>query len=397
MSLKELIRAQIRQGAEDAIGYRRHLHMHPETGFDTQETERFVTDFLEREGIKILPSSVGVLAKISAGVRKKPGYIALRADMDALPLEEANDVPYKSLSEGKMHACGHDGHTAMLMGAAAVLQKCRKELPRDVILVFQPAEEGPKLGGARIMLKDLESMGLVPEIRAMAALHLTTEHPAGTVAVRYGSAMASTDEFDIGIIGLGGHGGSPHKAIDALSLSAAFVTRMESFMSRRIDPLDPAVFAIGVLKAGTAANIIPERASLSGTLRCQREETRGFILSGAERELQAICSASGASYTMDVRRGLPVLVNNDEKVEQAEKIGVDIVGPENVIRLRHPSMGAEDFAFFSEKIPAVFTWIGARNEEKGFVHMMHNPRFDFDEAALAIGTEMLCRTAVEME
>jgi len=397
MSLKELIRAQIRQGAEDVIGYRRHLHMHPETGFDTQETERFVTDFLEREGIKILPSSVGVLAKISAGSGKKPGYIALRADMDALPLDEANEVPYKSQISGKMHACGHDGHTAMLLGAAAVLQKFREELPRDVILVFQPAEEGPNLGGARIMLKDLESMGLVPEIRAMAALHLTTEHPAGTVAVRYGSAMASTDEFDIGIIGLGGHGGSPHKAIDALSLSAAFVTRMESFMSRRIDPLDPAVFAIGVLKAGTAANIIPERASLSGTLRCQREETRGFILSGAERELQAICSAGGASYTMDVRRGLPVLVNNDEKVEQAEKIAVDIVGPENVIRLRHPSMGAEDFAFFSEKIPAVFTWIGARNEEKGFVHMMHNPRFDFDEAALALGTEMLCRTAVEME
>lgn len=397
MDLIEDIRTQAGLVGKDVIGYRRHLHMHPETGFDTQETERFVKQILEGERIEILPSSVGVIGKISAGTGKKAGYIALRADMDALPLEEANDVPYRSRAEGKMHACGHDGHTAMLLGAATVLQRNREKLPRDVLLIFQPAEEGPKLGGARIMLKDLESMGLVPETRAMAALHLTTEHPAGTVAVRYGSSMASTDEFDIGITGLGGHGGSPHKAIDALSLAARFVTEMESFMSRRIDPLDSAVFAIGVLKAGTAANIIPERATLSGTLRCQREETRGFILSGAEKHLQAICSWSGAAYTMDVRRGLPVLVNDDEKVEQAERIAAEIVGADKVIRLKYPSMGAEDFAYFSEKIPAVFTWIGARNEEKGFVHMMHNPRFDFDEDALAVGTEMLCRIAVEME
>lgn len=390
------IKKQIGAYKDEIIGFRRHLHMHPETGFDTQDTEAFIKEFLLTEGIDILDSPIGVIAKVPAGENKQPGYTALRADIDALPLEEENDVPYKSQVTGKMHACGHDGHTSMLMGAAHVLNKNKKALSRDVLLIFQPAEEGPRLGGARIMLKYLESVGLAKNICAIAALHLTTEYPCGSIAIGYGSMMASTDEFDITITGIGGHVGSPHKAIDALSISAKFITEMESFMSRRMDPFDPAVFAIGTLQAGTARNIIPEKAFITGNLRCQREETRNFVLSNAENLLKALCGYSGSAYVMDVRRGLPVLVNDDDKTKQMQCFAEEVVGSANIFFLPHSNMGAEDFAYFSEKIPAVFTWIGAGNKEKGFTNFLHNPRFNFDENALMIGATLLCKTACEM-
>lgn len=390
-----VIRSEIENYFGEIVSFRRHLHMHPETGLDTKETEAYIRRFLEGEGICVLESQAGVIGFIKGG-KSDGGCVAMRADMDALPLAEENDAPYKSQVPGKMHACGHDGHTAMLMGAAHVLNKHSGELSADVVLVFQPAEEGPFPGGAVIMLEDLKKLGLLEKIKAMIALHLTTEHPAGKIAVGYGSMMASTDEFDIEITGVGGHVGLPHRAVDALSIAAKFVTDMESFMSRRIDPFDSAVFGIGVMRAGSARNIIPEKAALSGSLRCQREETRGYVLENAEKILKALCEAYGAKYEMKVTRGLPVLRNDGSVAAVMEKSAEETAGAENIIRLRDSNMGAEDFAFFSEAVPAAFTWIGARNEEKGFTHMMHNPKFDIDEDALKTGAALLCRAAAAL-
>lgn len=246
------------------------------------------------------------------------------------------------------------------------------------------------------MLEEVEQSSLIKEIEAAAALHLTTEYENGKVIIRYGSAMASTDEIDVEIIGKGGHVGLPHKAIDALSIAAEYVKQMESFMSRRIDPFDSAVFGIGRLVAGTVRNIIPERAEMQVSLRCQREETRAFVLENAEKILKALCESSGADYTFEIRHGLPVLVNDRNTTAKAEKIAAAVVGDENIIRSEYANMGAEDFAFFSRKIPSTFIWVGAANKEKGLTYLMHNPRFDFDEEALSVGTELLCGLAVRL-
>lgn len=390
-----VVKSEIENYFGEIVSFRRHLHMHPETGLDTKETEAYIRRFLEGEGICVLESQAGVIGFIKGG-KSNGGCVAMRADMDALPLAEENDAPYKSQVPGKMHACGHDGHTAMLMGAAHVLNKHRGELSADVVLVFQPAEEGPFPGGAVIMLEDLKKLGLLEKIKAMIALHLTTEHPAGKIAIGRGSMMASTDEFDIEITGVGGHVGLPHRAVDALSIAAKFVTDMESFMSRRIDPFDSAVFGTGVMRAGSARNIIPEKAALSGSLRCQREETRGYVLANAEKILKALCEAYGAKYEMKVTRGLPVLRNDGAVAAVMEESAEETAGAANIIHLRDSNMGAEDFAFFSEAVPAAFVWIGARNEEKGFTYMMHNPKFDIDEDALKTGAALLCRAAAAL-
>lgn len=396
ISVRDKIKAGVARYGDDIVGYRRHLHAHPETGYETKETERFVREILNGEGIEILPSKLGVIAMVRAGGERKPGAVALRADMDALPLQELNEVCYKSSVPGKMHACGHDGHTAMLLGAARIINSIRGELEHDVIFFFQPAEEGPFPGGAAPMLEEVEQSSLIKEIEAAAALHLTTEYENGKVIIRYGSAMASTDEIDVEIIGKGGHVGLPHKAIDALSIAAEYVKQMESFMSRRIDPFDSAVFGIGRLVAGTVRNIIPERAEMQVSLRCQREETRAFVLENAEKILKALCESSGADYTFEIRHGLPVLVNDRNTTAKAEKIAAAVVGDENIIRSEYANMGAEDFAFFSRKIPSTFIWVGAANKEKGLTYLMHNPRFDFDEEALSVGTELLCGLAVRL-
>ena len=206
--------------------------------------------------------------------------------------------------------------------------------------------------------------------------------------------MASTDEMDITINGTGGHVGLPHRAVDALSLAAHFTVEMESFMSRRIDPFDPAVFGIGKLEAGSARNIIAERAELLVSVRCQSEENREFIISSAKKILTSLCDAAGASCSITVRKGLPVLKNDEATAKLIRDEALKIVPQDKVKVLTHSNMGAEDFAYFAKEFPAAFVWVGAANEAKGFTHLMHNPRFDFDEEAMATGTELLCRIAL---
>ena len=387
-----LIKREITGIMEDVISVRRHLHMHPEIGFDTKNTEKLVREQLEREEIEILPAKMGVIGRIRG--KDSERFVALRADMDALCLQEENEVSYRSQVPNKMHACGHDGHTAMLIGAAKLLNRHKDQLPADVLLIFQPAEEGPNLGGARIMLADLQEKGLAEKVSSIYGLHLMNDYPTGTVASKPGAMAASTDEFTIRITGRGGHAGQPDKSIDALSIGAKVVSAMESFMSRRINPFDPAVFSVGIFQSGSAINIIAETAKIAGTLRCQNEETREYILHNMHQIAEGICSAYGASCHIDVLHGLPPLINDERTEKRAMEIAEAAVGGEKLVEIKNPMMGAEDFAYFAKSIPAAFLWIGSGNKEKGFVNLAHHPKFDFDEEAMETGIRILCALAI---
>lgn len=387
-----LIKSGITGIMEDVISVRRHLHMHPEIGFDTKNTEKLVREQLEREEIEILPAKMGVIGRIRG--KDSERFVALRADMDALCLQEENEVSYRSQVPNKMHACGHDGHTAMLLGAAKLLNRHKDQLPADVLLIFQPAEEGPNLGGARIMLADLQEKGLAEKVSSIYGLHLMNDYPTGTVASKPGAMAASTDEFTIRITGRGGHAGQPDKSIDALSIGAKVVSAMESFMSRRINPFDPAVFSVGIFQSGSAINIIAETAKIAGTLRCQNEETREYILHNMHQIAEGICSAYGASCHIDVLHGLPPLINDERTEKRAMEIAEAAVGGEKLVEIKNPMMGAEDFAYFAKSIPAAFLWIGSGNKEKGFINLAHHPKFDFDEEAMETGIRILCALAI---
>lgn len=389
------VRAELPPVLEEAVKTRRYLHMNPEVGFDTQNTERLVRERLTLLSIELLPAKMGVMGVIRG--QDSSRMVALRADMDALPIEEENDVPYRSRCPGKMHACGHDGHTSMLLGAARLLKAHEKELPMDVLLIFQPAEEGPNLGGARVMLADLKEKGMAEKIVRIFGLHLFNDYPLGTICAKYGAMASSTDEFDITVIGRGGHAGQPHKCIDALSIGAKVITAMESYMSRRMDPFDQAIFSVGIFQAGSAKNVVAETARIAGTIRCQREETRAEILKNMEQIVNGICSGFGADCRIDVLHGLPVLVNDKEAVEYSVAVAQQVAGKEHVLMLSAPMMGAEDFAYFAEAVPASFLWIGSGNPDKGFTHLAHQPKFDFDEDAMANGIQILCGLAANMK
>lgn len=392
--LLDRLRARLPKVMEEAVRDRRYLHMHPEVGFETQNTEKMVRERLTELGIEILPNKTGVIGRIAG--RDHSQAVALRADMDALPMQEENEVPYCSTVPGKMHACGHDGHTAMLLSAARLLQENREALPMDVILLFQPSEEmGP--GGAIYMVKELEELGWKERIVKGFGLHLFNDYPLGTVLLKHDSSAASTDEFYITVHGCGGHAGLPHRCVDALSIGAKIVTSMESYMSRRMDPFDPAIFSVGIFKAGSAINIVAETAEVSGTIRCQREETRATILEDMQKIVSGLCEGLGAKCDIRIVRGLPVLLNDDGAVDYAEEVARRLFPAEKVTMGKNPMMGAEDFAYFAQAFPSSFIMIGSSNPEKGLTYLGHHPKFDFDETAMETGILLLCGLALDME
>ena len=376
-SLHTAMKARAADILPEVIELRRTIHKHPETGFDTGETEKLVKTFLEREHIAILPSELGVLGLIRG--QNHDRIVALRADMDALPLQEETGLPYCSQVPGKMHACGHDGHTAMLLGTAKILQEYADELPTDILLIFQPAEEGPGLGGAVKMVPQIQNTGLADKIVAAFGQHVSNDYPAGFVALKKGPVAASTDSFDITFIGKGGHAGRPNECIDALSAGAKFVTAMESFMSRHTDPFDPCVCSIGIFQAGTAKGIVAESAHLAGTIRCQKEETRTYIIDNLKRVAQGVAYATGTECDIQVKRGVLGLRNDNDMVDYARSVMDHVVGKDHQIELPHPMMGAEDFSYYAMEFPAAFYWLGTRNEQKGCTALLHNAHFNFDE------------------
>jgi amidohydrolase len=313
----------------------------------------------------------------------------LRADMDALPIEEENDVAYASEHRGAMHACGHDGHVAMLLGAATIVARRRDEVAGTVVLCFQPAEEGK--GGAKAMVEDgvLERFG----VERAYGLHLATALPAGIIGLRAGPFYASSDSIEITIEGNGGHGAAPHLSVDPIYVASAFVVALQQIVSRNVDPLSPAVVTIGAIHAGTTHNVIPSRARLLGTVRAFDAAVRTTLEERIEQVLKGICESSGATYTYDYLRRYPVTSNDAEQTEYVRRLAIGELGDTRVFEAPK-LMGAEDFSFFAERVPACFYSLGSNGgPASAFPH--HHAKFDIDESALTTGVQLMTALALD--
>jgi len=363
---------------------RRHLHQHPELGFLEHETAGYVAERLQKLGVETTTGIaetgvVGLIRGTTAGE-----CVLLRADMDALPLQEETGAPYASARPGVMHACGHDGHTAILLNVAEVLMQLRSRLHGVVKLVFQPAEEGP--GGAKPMIE--AGVLTSPEVNACFGLHLSNNQSTGTLVVQGGPIQASADEFQLIIEGVGGHGASPHQTVDALAIGAAVVGELQRIVSREIDPLDAAVITVGSFHSGTRQNIIASRAELHGTIRALSPRVREFLQRRIVEVATQVAEAGRARCIAHVTNLYPVTINDETMAAFARSIAEQLVPPEKVIRT-NPIMGAEDMSFFLNATPGCYIFLGSANRERSLNHPHHSPLFDFDEDCLPLGVELL--------
>lgn len=370
--------------------WRRDLHKRPELGFAEHETAAFVAERLRGIALDVTTgvAKTGVVGLLRATKSMRPPVL-LRADMDALPIAEAPGRTYGSEIAGKMHACGHDGHMSMLLGAASVLASVRDRLDRDVVFCFQPGEEG--FGGAEAMIR----AGVLSEhgVGEVYGLHLWSLFPVGTVQIRSGPAMAAQDEFVATMIGKAGHGAMPHEAIDPVLAAASAVVAFQSIVARSIDPIQPAVVSVGSLHAGTAANVIPDVATMHGTLRSFDERVRETLRRRVREVLEGTAAAAGCRLEFTLHPGYPAVVNDATAVERVRRHAAAVVGADNVVDPA-PMAAAEDFAYFLQQAPGAFAFIGAGNVTRGIVAPHHAPSFDIDESALPIGTELLVRIAL---
>jgi len=363
---------------------RRDIHREPELGFDTEKTARKVLDALEGLPLEIETGVArnGIVATL-AGEGEGP-TVGLRADMDALPITEETGLPFVSEVEGKMHACGHDGHTSMLVGAAHALCEMRERLNGTVKFFFQPAEEGE--GGGRVMVEE----GVADGLDSIFALHLWPGLPFGTVATKAGPIMAAADAFEMEIRGTGGHGAMPHLSADAIVIAAHVVTALQTVVSREVDPVEPAVLTVGEIGAGTAFNIIPETARLGGTVRTLNEDLRKKMPERIEAVARGVAGGMRADARLDYTFSYPVTRNDAEAANRALGVARGLFGEEAVLELANPSMGAEDFAYFLEKVPGAFVWLGVGEDVSG----LHTPQFAFDEGILPRGSALLAALAL---
>jgi amidohydrolase len=376
------------------VADRRHLHQHPELGFQEVKTAAFVADRLRALGVEDIKTGIaktGVTGLIR-GTGTGPGadkVVLLRADMDALPIEEENEVDYRSTVPGTMHACGHDAHTAMLLGTTRLLLDRRDRFAGTVKVLFQPAEEGG--GGARVMIEEgaLEN----PKVDAAFGIHVAQDEPIGTVSVRPGPIMAAADRFTIVVQGKGGHGAQPHLCIDPIAVGAQIVVALQTIVSREVDPTEPAVVTVGAFRSGHAANVIPDTAELRGTVRSFNPAVREQLATRIQELVRGIAAAMRAEVEIKYHFGYPPTVNHPEMTEFAQGVLAEVVGADNVL----PAplhMGAEDFSYFLERVPGCFWFVGSRNPEKGFIWGHHHPKFDIDEDAMAIGMETVTRVVL---
>lgn len=391
MSLLQRVQQLAKENHAYVVALRRHIHQHPELSFQEYETQAFVEHKLREIGITQIEhkAKTGLTALIEG---KNPGSktIALRADMDALPIEEANDVPYKSQRSGVMHACGHDAHTSSLLGAAQILFATKNEWEGTVKLVFQPGEE--KLpGGASIMIQEgaLEH----PRPASIFGQHVMPLLPAGTIGFREGLYMASTDELYVTVKGKGGHGAMPHLCKDPVVMAAQIITSLQTLVSRNANPIVPSVLSFGKVIANGATNVIPDTVYMEGTFRTLNENWRTQAHHLMVQQAKLIAESMGGTVDFEVRKGYPFLHNNPELTLKAKAAAVEYVGADRVVDL-DIWMAAEDFAYYSQEMPACFYRLGTRNESRGIVSGVHTPTFDIDESALELGAGLMAWIAI---
>ncbi|MCK2158759.1 amidohydrolase [Exiguobacterium sp. 17-1] len=378
--MKQTVEEMVEQLFPVMVDRRRYLHQHPELSFHEVDTPQFIADRLTELRIEVRTGvgGRGVVGTIRGG---KPGKtVALRADFDALPIQDEKTVDYRSTVPGVMHACGHDGHTATLLAVAEILVRQKEQLAGNVVLIHQHAEEVVP-GGARDMVAD----GCLDGVDVIFGTHLWSTTKLGTIGYRVGPVMAAADKFELTLFGRGGHGAKPHETIDAVVLGATIVKELQSIVSRRLDPLQQAVLTIGTLHAGNTFNVIADSAELTGTIRTFDPAVAEQIVREMERTIKGVCDAAGATYSFTYERGYPAVVNHPEETNLLRTVASDIMGAEHVFEIA-PTMGGEDFAYYLQQVPGTFFFTGA-GDETFYPH--HHPKFDFEEQAMQHAARIL--------
>jgi amidohydrolase len=362
----------------ELVEFRRDLHMNPELSFHEEQTPKKIASFLTDLGLEVVTGvgGRGVVGLLKGG---KPGKtVALRADFDALPIQDEKDVPYKSKVPGVMHACGHDIHTAGLLGVAKVLSEVKEELEGNVVFIHQFAEELAP-GGAKPMIED----GCLDGVDVIYGAHVWSMDPYGTVGVKEGFTMAASDSFEIEINGKGGHGATPHLTVDPLVVGSQMVLNLQQIVSRRVDPLKPAVVTVGSFHSGEAFNVIPNTAKLKGTVRTFDEDVRDMIEEAIDQIATSTCDNAGATVKFNYLRGYPALWNHPEEIRRVEEIAQGILDHDKVNRMES-IMGGEDFAYYLEKVPGAFFFVGGGNPDIEATYPHHHPMFNVDERSMLI-------------
>jgi amidohydrolase len=384
--MENSLREEIKTMKDWLVEIRRTIHQHPELGFEEVETSRFVSQWLERFGLQVKKgiAKTGVIGLLEGKARGKT--VAIRADMDGLPIDEANSVPYASKIKGKMHACGHDAHVAILLGVAKFFSSMKDRLRGNIKWIFQPAEEGGS--GGRVMVEEgvLEN----PKVDAIFGAHVYPFLPVGKIGIYEREGLAAADRFTIKIIGQGGHAATPHVLKDPILAAGHLITQIHSIVGRNIDPLESGVVSIGKVVGGTAFNVIPDEVELLGTVRSLNHQVREELKSRIENVTQGIAQSFEMDCKFNFEYGYPILVNDLTMSKLVASACSKGIGEENVEVLR-PSMGGEDFAYYLEKVPGAFFRLGSGNEKKGIVHPYHSSHFDIDEEMLPLGVEMFVR------
>ncbi|QOR34092.1 amidohydrolase [Clostridium sp. 'deep sea'] len=377
---------------QEFINYRRDFHKHPELGMQENRTAQIVAEFLTNLGLDVKTgvANTGVVALLK-GLEQGP-TIGLRADMDALPILEQSEAPYSSKVQGVMHACGHDGHTAILMGVAKLLTECKHKIKGNVKFIFQPAEEGP--GGALPMIN--EGVLQNPKVDMMFGLHISTKQgKAGQIAFKHGASSGGTGFARIKIKGYGGHGAHPHKSVDAIMASAHVLTALQTIISREIDPLEPVVITMGTIKGGYRYNVIADEVEMTGTIRTLSQDVKLGMPERFNRIIKGVCDSLRCTYELDYRQGIPSVINNEQATKLVEKVGNRVLGEQNVFKLKKASMGGEDFCYFSLEVPSCFFNLLALNESKNCHYPGHHPKYNFDEDCIPVGMAMLAESTLE--
>lgn len=390
MSQMKMIHDLIGTVRDEVIEWRRYFHKYPELSFQEEKTSQFIYETLQSFGdLEVSrPTKTSVMARLIGG---QPGkVIALRADMDALPIEEENGFDFVSQNSGVMHACGHDGHMAMLLGAAKLLTQLKGHIKGEIRFLFQHAEELFP-GGAQEMVK----AGVMDGVDQVIGIHLCSPLEVSKIGVCHGTATSASDTFDIKIQGKGGHSSEPHATVDPIAVGAQVINNLQHIVSRNLDPLEKLVVSVTKFHSGAAYNIIPDTAILSGSIRSLNPELRQQIPSLIERIVKGVTEAHNASFEMDYHFGYSAVVNDDGVREVIEETIKDVWGDDTLLKL--PAlMSGEDFSAFSDKVPGCFIFVGAGNQNKGIIYPHHHPRFSIDEDALEMGVELFVQSSFRL-